>query len=382
MFLGRPDSAASLLAIGINTFCACEYDPPDITDATDLWHVCYSSIQRNRWMKIRAEIGSNPKVVGWFTFDECEMALGECDAFPGEEPAQEAARLAFFKARTAEVRALNDGRFTFANFGNGVMDTFWSTNTMAEYVQDVDGSGVDKYAYTSGSVRWNFNHSSWWLAEGGTEANAQTSSAYGWLARRMTRVYNDQSHLTPFWQVVETKMPFLDGADDRSIITYAQIEGAVWSAIASEARGIIYFQYNGFYDQGTPPAIDPNTGLAPTEETYSLVDGGTGLRTAVQTINSRVASLAPVINTQSYVFNFGATGIDTMLKAYTGFAYIFASVGVAASTGSKTFTLTGSGISGTSVEVVYESRSITVTAGAFTDTFANEYSHHIYKIAI
>ena len=373
VFLGKPESGhpAALQSIGINTYVAVEHNPP-LTAVTDLG--MFVIAQYGEWSP--AEVGSNSGVVGWFTFDECEQGEGECGAFPDE-----ADRLAFFKARTAEVRALADGRFVFANFGNGVLGTFWAPTTMDQYVQDVDGSGVDKYTYTSGNVRFEFGRASSWTAEGGTEANAQSSASYGWMARRMTRVYNDQDNMTPFWQVVETKMPYIGDEVDKDIITYAQIEGAVWSAIANEARGIIYFQHNGFYDSGTPPTIDPNTGVAPTTETYSLVDGSTGLKTAVTTLNSRVTALAPVINTQSYVFNFGATGVDTMLKVYGGYAYIFASLGVAAATGSKTFTLTGSGINGTSVEVLNESRSISVTGGQLVDSFANEYSHHIYKIA-
>jgi hypothetical protein len=373
VYLGKPDSGhpAALMAVGINTYVGVEHNPPIAAATTTGMFVIPQS---GEWTP--AEIGSDGKVVGWFTLDECEQGEGACGAF-----STDAERLAYFKARTAEVRALADGRFVFANFGNGVLGTFWAPETMDEYVQDVDGSGVDKYAYTSSGVRFEFGRADSWTVEGGTEANAQSSSAYGWMARRMTRVFNDQNNMTPFWQVVETKMPFL-GNETKSIITYAQIEGAVWSAIANEARGIIYFQHNGFYDQGTPPAIDPNTGIAPTTEVYSLVDGPTALKTAITTLNSRVTALAPVINTQSYVFNFGATGIDTMLKTYDGYAYIFASLGVAAATGSKTFTLTGSGITGTTVEVLYESRSRTVTGGQFTDTFANEYSHHIYKVPV
>ena len=81
-----------------------------------------------------------------------------------------------------------------------------------------------------------------------------------------------------------------------------------------------------------------------------------------------------------------------MLKAYNGYAYIFAALGMKANneaatsgtvdpTGSKTFTLP-TGVTGTTVEVVGESRNITVSGGQFTDTFANEYTHHVYKIAL
>ena len=75
------------------------------------------------------------------------------------------------------------------------------------------------------------------------------------------------------------------------------------------------------------------------------------------------------------------SGTDTMLKTYQGDAYIFAGVGLAQKAGQKTFTLPA-GVHGTTVTVVDENRTIPVTAGKFTDSFAAESSHHIYKVSI
>jgi hypothetical protein len=69
-----------------------------------------------------------------------------------------------------------------------------------------------------------------------------------------------------------------------------------------------------------------------------------------------------------------------MLKTFGGHAYVFASLSIGGATGSKTFTLPPE-VTGTTVEVIGESRSIPITAGSFIDTFANEYTHHVYKIA-
>jgi hypothetical protein len=41
-----------------------------------------------------------------------------------------------------------------------------------------------------------------------------------------------------------------------------------------------------------------------------------------------------------------------------------------------------SGITGSTVEVVGESRTIPVVGGKFTDTFAKESSYHVYKLAL
>ena len=52
------------------------------------------------------------------------------------------------------------------------------------------------------------------------------------------------------------------------------------------------------------------------------------------------------------------------------------------STGSKTFTLPDGVITSGTAEVLNESRTVNITAGAFTDTFASEYSQHNYKVAL
>jgi hypothetical protein len=166
------------------------------------------------------------------------------------------------------------------------------------------------------------------------------------------------------------------------------MEGAVWSALIHEARGIAYFQHNNDGAYGG---------------NYSIVDIA-AVHAKVKAVNAMVQSLAPVLNTQSYYntsytvngytyrrFSFG-NDTDTMLKTYNNFAYIFAALGMRPNndactsgtvdaTGTKTFVVPV-GITGTSVEVVGEGRNLSVTGGQFTDSFAYEYTHHIYKIAL
>ena len=388
VFLGEPSNAAAYGALGINTYMTANHTPP-ITDITNqgLFVIANYTVTApdgevdTGWST--AEIGSNPNVVGWFIYDEAEQGEGvywNLDvAGPTEDSSTEARRLEFFQSETTAKRNLADGRFMFANWGNGVMGSFWAPTTMDDFVQTVDASCVDKYAYTSPGVRGLFADAPNWTGGSAT----RRSAAYGWFADQLFRVYGLSAQ--PAWVFLETKMPLLNEAS-REIIRYEEIRGAVWSAIANEARGIAYFDHNGNYT--SPPADnnfsgnDPNTGIAPDTDSPALLNAEAALATYVQALNEQVLSLAPVLNTQSYVFNFGASGIKTMLKAKDGYAYIFASVGIGGTTGSKTFTVTGSGITGTSVEVVDESRSLTISGGSFTDSFAQEYSHHIYKVAI
>ena len=157
--------------------------------------------------------------------------------------------------------------------------------------------------------------------------------------------------------------PYLDEAGSK-VIKPEQIEGAVWAAVIHEARGIAYLQHSNHA----------------TCSGYSLVDCDQARQDAVRSVNAKVTALAPAINTQSFIWNFNS-GTDTMLKTYQGDAYIFAGVGLAQKAGQKTFTLPA-GVHGTTVTVVDENRTIPVTAGKFTDSFAAESSHHIYKVSI
>jgi len=338
VYFGKPSHAGQLKAAGINTYLGAEHDGSAITSITGLG---VSVIAQLEWTS--AEVGSTAGVVGWHTDDEIEMN--------GSYPT-DAARLAQHKADVASARAKNDGRFINTNYGNGVLETFWAPGTMPQYVAVDDLTSVDKYAYTSPAVNYEFNRSDAFLSTGKAAASA---GAYGWQQDQMEKFSN---HTKPNWVFVETAKPILIESGAK-VITGAQIEGAVWNSIIHGAAGVLYFQHS-------------NDGSG----TYSLITGPNIAK--VTAVNAAVQALAPVLNTQSYVWNFGA-GLDTMLKVKDGSAYIFAMTD--GSTGSKTFTLPA-GVTGTTVEVLGESRTLTVTGGKFTDTFASEATHHNYKITL
>ena len=62
-------------------------------------------------------------------------------------------------------------------------------------------------------------------------------------------------------------------------------------------------------------------------------------------------------------------------------AYASPGIGFNQTTGTKIFKLPP-GVNGTSVEVVGENRTLTTDARAFSDSFANEYTDHVYKISL
>lgn len=347
VFLGKPEHASQLKALGINTYMEAEHDGTPLTYITS--RGMFVLAQQEEFTP--AEVGTNPGVVGWFTSDECEMGYSGC-------PEEEFASLAQEKEYVAKVDGYNDGRFKQANFGNGILDTWWAPNTMDDHVQLMDAASADKYTYTSPHI-WGIVPDSPHWPDGAT---VRSAASYGWQVDQM-KTFQDPGRLRPIWTFVETAMPLLEEAGAQTI-TPDQLEGAVWSAIIHEARGVAFFQHNNNGQCGI----------------YSLIDCGPALQSKVTAVTQKIRDLAPVINSQSYAYDF-SNGTDTMLKADAGHAYIFAGIGLLESPGSKTFTLPP-GVNGTSVTVVGEGRTLPVTNGRFTDEFAAEYTHHVYRVAL
>jgi hypothetical protein len=346
VFYGKPSHAAQLRQVGINTYMRAEYDGSSVTSMTDTGMFL---ILQPEWTA--AQVGNNPRVVGWHVSEEVDMA-----------PGTEAERLAIHTAEVARRRALNDGRFMQANFGNGVLGTWWSPNIMDDLIASTDVTTVDKYAYTSPDVRFEYGRTPYWPSG----QNPDSASAYGWQQDRMELLGSQLNGVAtgvqkPNWVFVETARPFLTEAGAETIRP-EEIEGAVWNSLINGASGVAYFQHNNDATNGT----------------YSLVTGDPDRLAKVTEINAQVQRMAPVLNSQPYQWNFG-TGLDTSLRVYNGDVYILAMTD--GGTGVRTFTLPP-GVSGAQVEVVDEGRTLTVTNGTFTDTFAAEHTHHIYRISL
>lgn len=345
VFFGKPDHASELRALGINTYMGAEHDGSPISAITGAG---VFMLANDEWTP--AEVGDDDRVVGWHISDECEMGYSACTAD------DEYGRLDQQRGYAERARSHDDGRFLQANFGNGVLGTWWGPRTMDEHVGLVDVSSVDKYAYTSPHVQGLLRDTPSWPSG----KDPASSSAYGWLQDRMES-YSSPVASKPNWVFVEVGRPFLTEEGAR-MISPDELEGAVWNAIIHGAAGIAYFQHNN----------DTSCGA------YALVDCGPTLSGAVRSVNNDVAALAPVINSQPYSWSFG-TGLETSLRSYQGFAYVFAMTD--GGSGTRTFRLPP-GVDADSVEVVGEDRSISTTGGQFEDTFASESTHHVYRIAL
>lgn len=345
VFFGRPGHARHLKELGINVFQAVEHNAP-LATATAEGMFC---IPQDEFTQ--SEIGEDPLVVGLLAHDECDMGLG-C----GGENAQES--LANMRLQVGALRARDDGRFINANYSKGVLETFWARGTMSDFMSVVDCASVDNYAYTSPATQQAIEASPHW-PKGVPVARAAT---YGWLVDRM-RAFQASPGTQPNWMLVETAMPYLSESGAVTI-TPEQIEGACWSAIIHEARGIVFFQHNNDGENGN----------------YSLVESSLERREQVRATIAGIRSMAPVLNTQSYEWNFGG-GTETMLKVHDGAAYIFASIAIGTEPGTRTFKLP-TYFTAATLDVVGEERTIAIADFVFADDFNFEFTHHTYKVRL
>jgi hypothetical protein len=239
------------------------------------------------------------------------------------------------------------------------------------YWETVDVSSTSNYYYSGKCFDWRLRTPKGYNPT--TTATCQTASAYAKAMQTMQEVNIARGVHSPIYALPTVISP--EGpAYPHEQMTPERVKAQVWAMLIHESRGIIWFTQS-------PGGGDTNTCMSGD----ALADARTGkacVQSQVQAmaeVNAQVKALAPVLNTQSYVWRFG-DGIDSMLKTHDGYAYVFAMT-QDAKTGDRTFTIPA-GISGSQVEVVNEGRTIPVTGGKFTDNFAKESVHHIYKIKL
>ncbi|UOE42753.1 DUF4082 domain-containing protein [Agromyces larvae] len=276
----------------------------------------------------------------------------------------------------AHLQAIKDrwaasGKFLYANYTSLVIGPDMVLKDQQRYVNEfTDAVSVDLYWYTAPYCDFQ-PYRGWLLADPVELGACHTSSSYGKTVNGLTQRDAADGTLQPRWNYIELLDPSDPYYDYDLTISPDQIKGAAMNSIINEARGLIYFNQSF---QGPCPS-----GMAIRDaQTKGAKWCGYRQIEAMGEVNNFVKSLARVLNTQSYEWSFGS-GLDTMLKAYDGSAYIFAMTD--GTTGSRSFKLPA-GIDGKTVEVVGESRTLSVSDGSFTDAFPNEYTYHVYKIAL
>ncbi|MFI5937434.1 DUF4082 domain-containing protein [Actinoplanes sp. NPDC051494] len=310
---------------------------------------------------------SGAETTAWIINDEVDMWAGAgagkwTGKYPGEGDVCASGKTdCGFDVMTRLSAGLpsGDGRMRYANFGKGVM--FWQSD--ADASKFVNGYTTvvsnDIYWYTDPNVCYSASEGP---RLGITASTCRRAANYGLTMDRMREIDAMDGRRQPVYAFVEVGHPFEQST--APTITPEQTAGAVVNSLIHEARGVLYFNHNFG---------------GPCVSQHVLRDAcGDAVRPVVTELNRRVTSLAPVLNSPSYEWRF-ADGLDTMLKAHDGSYYVFAMPGRTGGTGEQKLTLP-LGLSGTEAEVLFENRKLPITMGAFTDTFAEEFSYHVYRI--
>ncbi|MEU7893442.1 hypothetical protein AB0B45_11315 [Nonomuraea sp. NPDC049152] len=314
--------------------------------------------------------GSGPETVGWVIADEADMFPRPGNAqwdgrFGGEgdpciPPKGEGCGFTAMKTLKDKLPK-GDGRMYYANYGKGV-GMWWSDKDNGRFVNDyTDLVSTDMYWYTDAGV----------CVEAKTilkfpDNECPRAADYGWLMDKQRKLDAMDGKFQPVYNFVEVGWPFTDqNKMGVRAIEPGQLKGAVMNSIIHEARGILYFNHSF----GGPCTSQH----ALREPCYQPI------RAAAGEVNKQIKQLAPVLNTQSYAFDFGE-GLETMLKGRDGSFYVFAMIERGSEPGKRSLTLPPELASAAQVEVLFENRSIPVEHGRFVDSFETEYGYHIYKL--
>lgn len=323
----------------------------------------YRVLERNNMHYIGGQLPNMPRSspiwVGDFLDDEVDGR--------SKTPAEGHATL------TNTVNALPDhNKIRYPNYTGMVIQIWMPKEDASTYVNKFsDVVSIDTYIYTTPFCDWKHPDGGWssetYYLNSLPNETCRTAHSYGKLTDALRSVDARDGKLQPTFQFTETVHGTVDYP---AKLTPTKVKGMAMQTLIHEARGLMWFNQAFFGECITGNAIqtaraNPNWPCA-------------NLITAMGEVNNQVHRLAPVLNTQSYEWNAGP-GVDTMLKEKDGYAYLF--VGTDGRAGTKTFKLPPE-IKGTVAEVVDEARTVSVNNNTITDTFPDEATYHIYKIAL
>jgi len=340
VWLQSPHNATGYKEAGINLFVGLWQGPTTSQlsglDAADINVICHQN-----------SVGlahSGDTIWAWMHGDEPDNA--QPDGSGGWGPPIEPSVI------IADYQALktNDlSRPIYLNLGQGVAWDGWygrgeRTNHPEDYWEYVKGCDIVSYDI------YPVNNS-----------HPDVSGKLEYVARGIDRLRTSTQDKKPVWCWIETTKI---SADSAAKPTPAQVRSEVWMALIHGADGIGYFCHSW------TPSFD---------EAALLHD--TTMLAAVSNINHRISALAPVLNSPtitnvvSVVSGSGTVPIDILVKQFGGHTYIFA-----AAMSNQATTAIFTVPAGDTVDVLDESRQLTVTGGTFTDSFAG-YAVHLYKVS-
>jgi hypothetical protein len=357
--------------LGINTFVGLYRWPPDAGQLDALAAAGLTVLAGDGSPGAVRQVRAHPRaglVRGYVLFDEPDMNQPDGTAQGGGCIAP-----GTVAQRAAAARQADPSRPVYINFGKGMAQPVYlapgcdnSAAALAAYAQACDICSVDLYP----------------ISDPYQPADRKGVYAVGVAVDRLRQATGGRK---PVWGVVETTRIFAGGVE---AATPGQVRSLVWMEIIHGARGIGYFAHEFRHDGLTEDAL--------------LADGR--MRAEVRGINAQLSDLAPVLNAPTVLGELtvavsplppvspvspappgaggGAVPVDTLVRRHGGATYLFA---IGSGTPARphgaaaraTFRLRGAA-SGT-VEVLGEGRRLTLSDGAFSDTFG-PYQVHLYKI--
>jgi Fibronectin type III domain len=328
-------------AVGINGYVWVASDAADMTRIRDagMWAIQDYALQ--------GTVGSETK--GWMLGDEVDMQQG-ASACPS-----------VMNQRKASLTNPG-GRFYFSWYGKGVI--FWLTDAQAACFVNYDNvNGADIYWFTDPDACTSLAQGPafYGLSRPLTQAECRRARNYGDKVSDLRRLDAMDGVRHPIWDVIEVGCPFTQLA----CITPAQARAAVWHSLIAGARGIEYFQHSFSGPCQGHHVLRDNACYQPMIDT-------------ITSVNAQIKSIAPALNGPKLTSGFTANPSVRAVAKWDGsnFYVIAGSAENAASVGNFAIPCVGNA----TATVVGENRTLPVTAGSFSDSFADGNAIHIYRI--
>jgi hypothetical protein len=302
--------------------------------------------------------GSRSEVVGYFLTDEPDgrLGLGNGPINKNTDECSTSVPCAFTEMAYLDSQVpKNSGRFTFTNYTSEIITHPAKGALLLKRYQSA--ASMDDYYYT------------------GSGNACYVSRVYGFVTARECPKAADYGMDVAIERALDPRKPIFNFVELGTTsqagehITPGEIGGAVWSSIINGAMGINYF----IEDTAPGPCGEAGNVIRDTS-----CAGSVAATREVTKVDRQIKTLAPILNTQSYKYRFNSK-LDTMLKYYNGSYYIFAMPGLKGGPGSYTLSLPV-GLNASHVKVIDENRTLAINGRSFTDSFAKEYSYHIYEI--
>ena len=338
------------------------------------------------------------ETIGWLPEDEADMDAEKMKILARNAP------------------KVPDGHLSYSNYGTGVTISTIDRYRVRPLIDrdDIHQVSADLYSYQTTPKMVEDMVRSWGI----TPEIARRARAHGYVVERC------RSFLTrprPVWGVVATGHANVVQKGDAgwgSIPSADEVEGAIMSCLIAGATGILLFpqnfadgkpapvwkasasykagdtvrdpkeQYRFWYARTDPKkGVDPNTvtddsWLSWRPNPQGLRDTGhyaRGVSDRIASVVARLQELAPLLHSTSQPHRFNAKLFTRYWPTSPdGQAYALAMQEMEHEKGEYEFTMP-EGVDVSEVEVVDEDRTLKVSDGRFTDSFAHEWEHHLYR---